>query len=146
MNDIQTLRLMFICPITAMTATIKPAHLIHLKTSVLRTPVVIQGNINCPKGEIHILPYFFGRKIKTDEKWKPVAVQIADLVNGEITIFYCTYAKECQNIHLNLKLLGIHSARYTGSQTAAKEKIDILGKIVWSYPNISGYKSVWDRY
>lgn len=95
MNDIQTLRLMLICPITAMTATIKPAHLIHLKTSVLRTPVVIKGNIDRRKVEIHILLYVFRRKIETDEKWKPVAVQIADLVNGEITIFYCTYAKEC---------------------------------------------------
>jgi RecQ family ATP-dependent DNA helicase len=134
MDEIQTLRSLFVCPITAMTATIKPAHLIHLKTSVLRTPVVIKGNIDRPNVEIHVLPYFVMRntkneEIETKEKWKPVAVQIADLVNGEITIVYCAYTKECEKIHFNLMSLGIDSACYTGSQTTAKEKIDILGKM-----------------
>lgn len=70
-----------------MTATIKPIHLLHLTTSVLRTPVVIKGSLDRNNLEIHILPYFIGRmrneETETEEKWKPVAVQIQDLVKGE---------------------------------------------------------------
>jgi superfamily II DNA helicase RecQ len=76
MNEMKTLRSIFPCPITAMTATIKPAHLYDLKTSVLRTPVVIKGSIDRSNVEIHILPYCVGRiKIEDtekDEKWEPV--------------------------------------------------------------------------
>jgi len=133
MNEMKTLRSIFPCPITAMTTTIKPAHLLDLKTSVLRTPVFIKGSIDRSNVKIHILPYCVG-KIKnedteTDEKWEPVAVQIKDLVHGEITIVYCAYAKECLKINQNFQILGINSACYTGSQTTAKEKIDILGKM-----------------
>ncbi len=107
MNDIQTLRLMFIPPITAMTATIKQAHLIHLKTSVLRTSVVIKGNIDRPKVEIHILPYFFRKKIETDEKRKPVAVQIADLVNGKSLYFIASMPKNARTYILILSHLAL---------------------------------------
>jgi hypothetical protein len=57
MNEMKTLRSIFPCLITAMTTTIKPAHLFDRKTSVLRTPVVIKGSIDRSNVEIHILPY-----------------------------------------------------------------------------------------
>jgi hypothetical protein len=107
MNDIKTLRLMFIPPITAMAATIKPTHLIHLKTSVLRTSVVIKGNIDRPKVEIHILPYFFRKKIETDEKRKPVAVQIEDLVNGKSLYFIASMPKNARTCILILSHLAL---------------------------------------
>lgn len=77
-EKMKTFRSIFPCPITAMTTTIKPAHLLDLKTSVLRTPVFIKGSIDRSNVKIHILPYCVG-KIKnedteTDEKWEPVAV------------------------------------------------------------------------
>jgi len=111
-------------PIIAMTATLKPSHLDHVKNEILRDPVVIKGSIDRPNVTLNISSYRLlkvNKKSKTGEeefnKWTAAASKINSVTNGEASIVYCAYAKDANSLCSALLHLGVKAACYTGKDT-----------------------------
>lgn len=127
-KQIQTMRSAFECPIMALTATLKPSSLLEMKSTILRDPVIIKGSVDRRNVMINICPYQHSSEKKcgpTENVWSPVARQIQVIVQDKVTIVYCAYANECEDLTLNFLQLGLKSSSYTGKQTSSKDKKQI---------------------
>ena len=126
-KQIVSMKKTFTCPIKALTATMKPKNLREMQQNILRDPVIIKGSVDRPNVVISISPYRFTSD--TQNAWTSVAKQIQDLVKDEVSIVYCAYAKECEDLNLNFLELGISASCYTGKQTSATDKKEIYNSM-----------------
>lgn len=122
------MRSTFACPIMALTATLKPSSLLEMKSTILREPVIIKGSVDRRNVMVNICPYRHSSEKKcspTENVWSSVATHIQEIVEDKVTIVYCAYANECEDLTLNFLQLGLKSSSYTGKQTSSKDKKEI---------------------
>ncbi len=128
-NQLKTLKSMVLCPIMALSATMKPSNVLVMKRDVLRNPVLLKGKIDRPNVAIHVLPYRVSSEAEMAKhggsEFFAVAKQIKSTVENETTVVYLAYAAHCEKLSKDLSALGIKTGTYTGKNSSNREKREV---------------------